>query len=339
MRSIKKRPRLDTLKNQERASPVKWGRRVYLVILAALGLFLVDYAVGDALFLRADGIVATDRQIVAAVYPAKVSSVKVREGDRVEAGAVLVELESAEMLKDIADLAARNADLAVRETQLAVRANTVRELLPLAERHARENTDQVARIDTMATRGLVSSQRMDQALSSGYETVARVTELRAQSKGLAGELDLISRAHKRADEALSQLEAFYDRGVLKASSAGTIGPRVPTPGQVVKFGDELMQVNGKTSYVIAYLPDMYLFQVRSGDLVEVSNGTTKAIAKVDAILTIADALPAEFQNMFRPRDRSRLVRLSIEAGQDFAISQKVRVRGCAFGYCWRGARA
>jgi multidrug resistance efflux pump len=338
MQSIKKRPRLDTLKNQERASPIRWGRRVYLGLLALLGLFLVDYAVGDAVLLRADGIVATDRQIVAAVYPAKVSAVRVREGEVVEAGAVLVQLESADMLKDIADLAARNADLAVRETQLTVRARTVKELLPLAERHARENTEQVTRIDTMATRGLVSSQRMDQVLSSGYDTVARVTELRAQALGLGGELELISRAHKRADEALNQLEAFYDRGVLRAAAAGTVGPRVPTPGQVVKFGDELLQLNGKKAYVLAYLPDIYLFGMQPGDRLEVSNGTSRAIAEVDAILTVADALPAEFQNMFRPRDRSRLVRLSLPREHGFAISQKVRVRGCAFGYCWRGSK-
>jgi hypothetical protein len=47
------------------------------------------------------------------------------------------------------------------------------------------------------------------------------------------------------------------------------------------------------------------------------------------VLGVADALPAEFQNMFRPRDRSRLVRVVLDDPQPFAVSQKVRVSGCA----------
>jgi multidrug resistance efflux pump len=188
----------------------------------------------------------------------------------------------------------------------------------------------------MATEGLVSSQRMDQALSSDYQTSARLAELRGQAEGVGNELQLIAQAHTRSTEALGQLEAFYEHGLVKAAVAGTIGPRVPAPGQVVKFADELLQINGTTAYILAYLPDIYLFNLRVGDKVEVSNGAAHALGEVDAILTVADALPAEFQNMFRPKDRSRLVRLTLPPDHGFAISQKVRVHGCLLGYCWHG---
>jgi len=56
--------------------------------------------------------------------------------------------------------------------------------------------------------------------------------------------------------------------------------------------------------------------------------------EVEEILAVADALPAEFQNMFRPRDRSRLVRISLPDDQPFAVTQKVTVRGCVLGLCW-----
>ena len=118
MQFIRKRPRLDALLNQQRANTLAWGRRFYIVLLAILGIGLVNYFIGDAVFLRADGILLTDRQIVAATFPAKVAAVHVKEGDVVAKGAVLVELQSAEMLKEIADLGLRNADLAVREEQL-----------------------------------------------------------------------------------------------------------------------------------------------------------------------------------------------------------------------------
>lgn len=335
MQRIRKRPRLDTLVNQQRSvSPVAWGRRIYLGLLAVLGLAIADYAVGDAVLLRADGIVIVDRTIVAATYPAKVRAVRVREGEQVEAGQVLIELDSADMLKDIAELAARNSELAIREAQLRVRRSTIESVLPLARRHAQETNKQARRLDAMTDGGLVPANRIDQALASRLVTAEKLAELSGQSDSMAGELALVAQAHERAVNALAQLEAFYAKGEVRAASAGVVGARVPSPGQVVRFGDELLQINGERAYVLAYLPDIYLFGLKAGDRVTVTAGAGGAIGAIDAILSVADALPAEFQNNFRPRDRSRLVRVSIPADHGFAISQKVRIGGCAAGWCW-----
>ena len=70
-------PQIDSLANQQRSDPVKWGRRVYLCILALLAVAVINYLIGDALVLRADGIVLTDRYAVSATYPGRVTSVLV----------------------------------------------------------------------------------------------------------------------------------------------------------------------------------------------------------------------------------------------------------------------
>lgn len=311
-----------------------------MILLSAFLLAIVNYFAGDTIFLRADGILLTNRQVVAATYSAKVASVLIKEGDRVNEGDLLLKLESAEMLKDIAELAVRNADLSGRESELRVKAATVLSLLPLAERNARENSDTVARIDTMANRGLISSQSMSQALSSGYDAAAKLAELRGQSEVITKELSLVAASHDRANEALTQLETFYDHGAVRAASAGVVGSRVPLIGQVAKLGDELLQIFGDKPYVLAYLPDSYLFGISTGDRVEVSAGTGSrwTVGTVDAILGVADALPPEFQNTFRPRDRTRLVRIGLPQNHTFAISQKVRITGCVFGWCWRNGK-
>lgn len=331
MKRIRARPRLDNLINQQRASAtISWGKWIYLLLLGLMAVIGLNYVFGDSVFLRADGIVLTDRYVVAATYSGRVSAVRVKEGDAVNSGATLMEVESADMLKDIADLATRVADLAVRETQLKVRQSTVAALLPLAERHTKETAEQVSRMDSVAGRGVLSAQYINQALTSGYETASKLAELRGQSETLAGELQLVQKSHRRAADALDQLEAFYDKGSIHSPVEGHIGAKVPSPGQVVRFGDEIMQVNGNASYVLAYLPDMYLFKVQSGDRVRITSGTTSVSGTIDAILSVADALPAEFQNMFRPRDRSRLIRVSLPANHGLAVSQKIQVRGTPF---------
>ena len=41
----------------------------------------------------------------------------------------------------------------------------------------------------------------------------------------------------------------------------------------------------------------------------------------------------DYKNV-RPRDRSRLARITLDEKNPFAVSQKVTISGCAFGYCW-----
>jgi multidrug resistance efflux pump len=334
MQRIRTQTRIDTLASEQRGSPVRWGRRAYFAILMGLGGLGLNWAVGDAFILRADGLVIADRTVAGAIYSARVARVLVQEGQHVSAGDVVVELESADMLRDIAQVSTQNADLALRETQLRTRAAALTALLPLGERHARESAGVISQLDRMQTLGLVSAQRRDQALASEYDAASRLAGLKAEAALLTSELPMVARQRERAAETLGQLEAFYDRGRVRATRDGTAGTKVPAVGQVVRLGDELLQIYGHDTSVLAYLPEQYLFGLAPGDVVQLSGGAVRNVGVIEALLPVTDALPPEFQSMFRPRDRSRLVRIRMDGQQGFAVSQKVQVRGCAIGMCW-----
>ncbi len=337
MNRIRSKNRIDRLINEQRASPVRWGRRVYLAILLCLGLLGLNWAAGDALILRADGLVISDRSIAGAVYSARVAKVMVREGQRVAAGDIIVQLESADMLRDIAQVSTQSADLALREVQLRSRAAAMLTLLPLAERHARESAEVIGKLDSPSASGLVSSQRRDQAIGSGYDAAVSLAGLRSEAELLASELPMVSRSKERTTESLRQLTDFYDKGLVRAPRDGTVGAHVPSPGQVVKFGDELMQISGFDMSVLAYLPEIYLFGLKPGDEVTLTGGSTRSDGVIEALLPVTDALPPEFQSTFRPRERGRLVRIRLNDGHSFAVAQKVQIRGCAVGWCWNSS--
>jgi multidrug resistance efflux pump len=238
------------------------------------------------------------------------------------------------MLRDIAQVSAQNADLTEREVQMQTRAGTLAALLPLAERRARESSDVIGKLDQMSGKGLVSSERLDQALGSQYDSASRLVGLRAEASLLANELPMVARARARAAETLQQLDTFYNGGVIRAGRDGIVGAHVPALGQVVKVGDELLQIYGGQTSVLAYLPESYLFALQPGDRVEVSGGQARAEGTVEALLAVTAALPPEFQSMFRPRDRGRLVRIRLTEEHGLAVAQKVQIHGCAFGWCW-----
>jgi multidrug resistance efflux pump len=336
MKRLRKNSRVDTLKGREVWRTGRWSRRVYVIILVLIGLGVFNYLVGDALVLRADGLVVRNRFAVAATYPARVHEVFVKAGDVVQQGQVLAQLESADILKDIAQLSLQFADVTGRDTQIKIRAATTRDLLPLAERHAQQSQDFMKRYDTM--KGLIPTDKQDAALGSEYRTAARLAELKSEMRVIDTQLPLMQSAQERAQRALSQLDNFYDHGNLRAPVGGVIGPKVPVPGQVAGFGNELFDVFGQHATVLAYLPEMYLFPLETGQKVSIRSGRRQTVGTVEAVLPVTDALPPEFQNLFRPRDRGQLVRIALPQDERFAVSQKIRISGCAFGWCWADAK-
>ncbi|MEG6510023.1 HlyD family efflux transporter periplasmic adaptor subunit [Methyloligella sp. 2.7D] len=327
MLKIHKRPRIDKLVSEQRVESASWGRRIYLALLAVLAIFVLNYLFGDMLFLRAEGILLTDRAIVAADYPGRVVSVEVKEGQAVEKGDVLLRMESAQMVRDIAELTLRSAEVGERNTELKTKLAVVEALLPIAERHVKESETTLSDFDRLDNKGLISSYRLTDAVNSKYQAAERQAELKSQAELLRSQVPTVSASFERANSALSSLERLYDGGVVRAFQAGIVGPRVPSPGRVVQFGDDLLEIHGTNTYVLAYLPNSYLFSIEPGEPVTVKAGSTTVQGHIEAVLPVADALPPEFQNMFRPRDRSRLMRISLDA-RDLAVSQKVSVRGC-----------
>jgi multidrug resistance efflux pump len=341
MKRLKNRPRLDALVTQQRTGGAPWGRRIYLALLTLLGLSIADYFVGDALWLDADGVLLADRHAVDAVFPARIAEVLVRPGDKVARGQLLMKLESLDIQREIADLSARDAELGVREAQLRVDQSRVAALLPVAERWSKQARTSLAKFDSVSAKGLITTQSQNQAMSALYDSAAKNAELEGQSQVLTTELPRIAEMQRRAHDALEQLRASYDDGAVRAPADGVVGPHVADVGRVARAGEELTLVYGRDSYVLAYLPNLYLFAIAKGDRVLVNGGpgAPSVVGTVADVLDVAESPPQELQSKFRPTDRNRLIRISIPKDSGLALAQTVRVSGCALGWCWRGRQA
>ncbi|MBB5702239.1 multidrug resistance efflux pump [Ochrobactrum daejeonense] len=334
MKRLRKQTRIDVLDAQKRSSSGKLGRSIYLGLVIVFLGSLAYYLIGNMFVLSIDGTILKERYLVSANYPGKVTEVFVKEGDKVQVGTQLARIESFEMIQELANITFRDSDLAIREGQLQGKLASINAVFPLAERTARETKVTSSQFDTVSGKGIVSSLAKDDALRNSLQAAERVAQLQSEKAATENELKLLQQSRAIYRQAIDKLNGIYDQGYLRANMTGIVGAKVPLPGQVVKFSDELMQINGGKSYILAYLPDEYLFNVQKGMPVNISGGAQSASGQIDAILTVADALPAEFQNMFRPRDRSRLVRITLDEQNPFAVSQKVTISGCAFGYCW-----
>jgi multidrug resistance efflux pump len=325
MRPLKTRLRPDNIPSEKRVMRGRTGRTIYLILLFVFGLAVANYLFGDYVLLNADGLVLRDQNVIATPYVARVESVDVEEGQKVQGGSVLLKLQSSEILERLAELSTKRAELAAKSTDFKVRAESVVELLPLAERRAAEAINTIKQFDRLADAKLVTSARYQEALRVNYEASKDRVNLMTQEKVLKDELKSLDEAFADADEAIANLQKVYADGVVHSPVSGSIGASIPVVGNVYRAGEPILSIYSGDAYVLAYLPRRYLFQISEGMEVSVTDGRDTATGVVSEILPVTDTLPKEFQNTFKPSDRSQLAKIKLEAPAPFPLNQKVSV--------------
>jgi multidrug resistance efflux pump len=325
MQPLRKRLRPDNIPNEKRVERGRAGRTIYLLFLGLFCIAVANYLLGDLLLLDADGLVLRDQHVVATTYVARVESVEVREGQAVKEGAVLLKLQSTEILERLASLSTKQADIIAKITDFKVRSESVSELLPLAERREAEAAQAIRQFDTLLEGKYITSVRYEEALRANYEASRERVTLLTQGNVLKEELTSLDRARDDADDALTKLQAIYADGLVHSPVSGSIGTTIPSVGTVYRPGDPILSIYSGEPYVLVYLPRRYLFTIQTGMEVRITDGREVADGVVTEILPLTDTLPKEFQNTFKPSDRNQLAKIKIAGPSPFPLNQKVSV--------------
>ena len=315
----------DVLVNEKRMVTNPVGRMIYLGVLAVFAVAVLNFLFGDIPILRADGLVLKDQTVIATTFVARIQQVDIREGQQVTKGQVIMRLQSTEMLERLADLSARRARLVADTVEFRIRAETVAELLPLAKKRENEATRVVGKFDELALAGLTTASSYDTALSANFSAQGDRVKLATQFKTLEKEVATLNEARDVSESALSDLQAHYAEGIVRAPVTGAVGVSVPSIGNVYRTGEPMMTLYSGDPYVLAYLPHRYMFSIDVDDKVTVSDGRNTASGVIAEILPVTDALATEFQNTFKPRDRSQLAKIRLTEATPFPLLQKISV--------------
>lgn len=327
IRRLRRSTPADTLRNDARPTRGRFGRWIYLALIAAFFLWVGDLFIGSLLRLRADGLVVAEHVSVAVPFAAQVVGTEVEPGGRVEAGAVVARVSSVALAQDIALLTARNADLLVRRLELERETRVAEAVLPVARHRAGEAESALKKIESYRGKGDIGLTLWMQTLRDRFETKERVAELRASLASAGGALDAVTGAITDATTALDDLRGAYGDGLIRAPVAGTIGLRMARAGEVVGAGQPLLVLYRPERFVLAYLKTGGLYTVKPGDRVELSSGFVQTTGIVSDVLPVADQLPPEFQKTFQPRQRGQVVRITVADPAGLPLFAKVTVAG------------
>lgn len=313
MTRLKKRERNDLLRSETRPKKGrKLAKNVYLVALAVLALALFDMAAGKLFYLKAEGMVSRNLSIVAPEYTGTVQSLDVIQGAPVAEGQRVALLRSQKMLRDIVGSSAQLAQLQAKLSEMRIRNGTLDTLIPAAQARVHDARKESRSLFELASSGLATNRMRNEAADGAFRALEDLKRLETDARLIESESRQIADSVDRANDALSELESIYNKGLLRAPSDGTIGIVTVKPGSVVREGDTVMEIFHGETFVLAYVPVGALYKIESGDDVTIRFGFHSLPGRVERTLPLAHRLPQEFQKTFDTAQRKQLVRIAIE---------------------------
>lgn len=261
------------------SGPDKKTKKAPLVKVAAAGKGKI------ARQIELTGEIAATREItIQATVEGPVGFCPWREGDRVEKGEKLIEIDrplySAEVREAEANLAVAESRLAdlkagARPEEIAQATQNVKYLQECAQ-FSRKNLE---RVRELAQKGGVSGEELEKAQVSYTECSSNLISAREKLAMLkAGptktEVAVQKAEVKKAEAALAKARAKFAETRIHAPFAGTITRVHVHPGDLAKPGAELLEMLDRNSFVVR-------FTVAEGVISDIKPGMT-ATVRLDA---------------------------------------------------------
>lgn len=305
-----------------------YGRYFYLLSVIGVFAYLGNIFFGHLVWLRAEGLILADRVVVASPYAVQVAKVLVRPGQQVKRGDVLAMVSSPQIMESMATLTSKAAETTARQAELAIKLEVANAVLKTADERLKETEAQLRKVNTSrASLGFVSDAFAANVQKDRYFAMQEKVSREAERRGAIQQLAQLDVSLEEARTALQQLRLSYNNGAIEAPSDGTIGPKTAIQGDVLRPGDNLMELYVGSKYALVYLETGTLYDVSIGDKVRVADGFKQTMGTITEIQPLTVPLPAEFQRAFRPPSRGQVAKIELASEAIFPMASKVAVSG------------
>lgn len=330
-----------------------------VVLVALLVMYRISSAPLPEGLLQVNGRIEGDTTTVAAKYPGKVREIMAKEGDLVEVGQVLTQMEDEEIQAKlrqadagIASLEARrdaaNETLAVAKKELPLgiaaaqaQVNHMQATVEKAQAAEGQFSRDLERIKVLAEAGTVNKQRLEQAQ---LQYTVMTKDIRSAQAGLMGAQKQLERAKlgkeqiaaketelKALDSELDRVRAMREEAAIalenltvKAPSKGIVTARLVEAGEVGAAGRPMYElVNLDRLYLKVYVPGDEIGKIRRGLKAQVyvdSYPDRPFPAVVDYIASRAEFTPKEVQTPDERVKQVYAVKLYFEENPDYMLT-------------------
>jgi membrane fusion protein (multidrug efflux system) len=231
-----------------------------------------------------DAYVRGDVATIATRLPGHVVAIEVRNGDRVNAGDVIAQLDDGDIVLAIAAARARIVTQRAAIARLARQADTARAVVVQAEAElaglrAADTLAQseLSRYTVLAARDHASRARLDQAQAERQRSAAALVSAEAAIATARARVEVARAEMAEAERMLPELEtglarAERDRGFasIRAPFDGIVGNRAVQPGEFVQPGARIAAVVPVTGlWIDANFKETHLARLKPGQVARI----------------------------------------------------------------------
>ena len=260
-------------------SKTVWILAAVLAVGAGAAWQWLQPAAEDGSFVRGNGRIEATEVDVAAKAPGRVQDIMVNEGDFVNAGDIVAQIDMkateaqlAQARAQVANaisgretsrarLAQRKADVVMAEAVLVQR----RSELDLARKTSARS--QALRADRAIAEQVAddNAARARNAEANINVASAQITAAEAAVRAADAEIEQASAAIEAANAVVARLQTELEDGLLRAPRNGRVQYRVVQPGEVVAGGGKILSlVDVGDVYMTFFLPEMAAGRVALG---------------------------------------------------------------------------
>jgi multidrug resistance efflux pump len=259
------------------------NRSMIIIVSLLIGILAAG---GIWWWIRSGRIVSTDDArvkgtivAVSAKVTGRVGKVLVDEGDRVEAGQVIVTLEKEEFAAQV-EQAKANLEMAKAKLATVIAGNRHQEVAAANAsanqamanlNNAQKNYD---RAESLYKQGAISIQQLDTAKTAADVAEAQYTAAKEQyslsAEGSRPEDIQVAQAQvKQAQAALTNLEIQLADATVKAPVSGIIALKSVEDGEVVSLGQQLFSITNLADvWINANIEETYIGRIKVDQPVE-----------------------------------------------------------------------
>ncbi len=243
-------------------------------------------------------VATLSRVDIGSTLTGRVEQVNVREGDAVQAGDVLVQLEGDELRAALAQ--AEAAEQQARAALAGLRGSgrtTAQGALAQADATQRAASAALARAEQLVAQGFYSGAQLDEARRASDVAQAQASSARAQVQASADAGTDVAQARAQLDvarAAASAARARLAQASLRAPLDARVLVREVEPGQIVQPGKALLSLAlaGPTQ-LVAQVDERFLDQLRPGQNAAVVADAFPGERFAARVLSLAPAVDAQ----------------------------------------------
>jgi membrane fusion protein, multidrug efflux system len=254
-----------TSENKNKRKAVRVYLPLAIVIAAVLGIGWHYYKEYTHYIKTDDAYVDADKVAVSAKMMGRVEKMYVKEGDTVQKGMLLAELDSTDLLarKTQAEAAVEQAQTALVQAQAQYSYN--KENLKVLKVNLQRSKDDFERGKTQFKGGVIPQERFEH-LQKAYEaTSATYKAAQTQLQVVQSQIKSAKAAINTAKSQVGVIEASLDNTKLYAPISGVIARRWLLQGDMAQPGQSLVTISNDHNYwITVYLEETNVGEIKDG---------------------------------------------------------------------------